>query len=168
MSNTTNKSTPNPVLFLFFGFLAVGLLSGVYSSFFLQQSPQTAYLNAAGTYYEKGVSTAITFESWPERSPANIAAGEKHYQTYCAACHAANLTGGIGPNLVDNEWLHFAKPTEENIAIQIIKGVGPGQAKVAQGAVMPPKGGSPLSNTEIQKIVYFITSKNAAVIKTGN
>ena len=35
-----------------------------------------------------------------------IAAGAETYQAICAACHMADGTGLIGPNLVDNEWLH--------------------------------------------------------------
>lgn len=35
-----------------------------------------------------------------------IAAGQKLFQSNCAACHAADGGGGVGPNLTDEYWLH--------------------------------------------------------------
>lgn len=51
---------------------------------------------------------------WPQQatdvefalSPEAIAAGESLYQVNCTACHGMALEGGIGPNLVDDEWIH--------------------------------------------------------------
>lgn len=37
-------------------------------------------------------------------------AGEAIYQTNCIACHGARLEGGIGPNLVDDTWIHGGAP----------------------------------------------------------
>jgi cytochrome c oxidase cbb3-type subunit 3 len=37
---------------------------------------------------------------------ADIDAGKKAFTTMCAACHAADGGGGVGPNLTDNYWLH--------------------------------------------------------------
>ncbi len=55
-------------------------------------------------------------ERWPAVSAADavvtevtsdvVDAGKQTYMTTCLACHGADLTGGIGPNLVDGEWLH--------------------------------------------------------------
>jgi cytochrome c oxidase cbb3-type subunit 3 len=33
-------------------------------------------------------------------------AGEAVFGANCASCHGAELQGGIGPNLVDDEWVH--------------------------------------------------------------
>lgn len=38
--------------------------------------------------------------------PATIKAGSKHYAERCAACHAVDGGGAIGPNLTDKNWLH--------------------------------------------------------------
>ncbi|MCR9141805.1 MAG: c-type cytochrome [bacterium] len=38
--------------------------------------------------------------------PDAIAAGAETYQAICAACHKADGSGLIGPNLKDDEWLH--------------------------------------------------------------
>lgn len=35
-----------------------------------------------------------------------IAAGETLFQSMCAACHAKDGGGGVGPNLADDYWLH--------------------------------------------------------------
>jgi len=39
-------------------------------------------------------------------TPADIAAGEGVYTARCVACHMADGTGGIGPDLTDAEWIH--------------------------------------------------------------
>ena len=48
-------------------------------------------------------------------------AGATVYQQNCASCHGANLTGGIGPSLVDAEWIHGGTP--EAIRNTITNGV---------------------------------------------
>lgn len=42
------------------------------------------------------------------------------YMTLCASCHGADMTGGAGPSLVDDEWVHGSSP--ENIAAAIATG----------------------------------------------
>lgn len=37
---------------------------------------------------------------------ADVAAGKDIYAAKCVACHMADGTGGIGPNLTDAEWIH--------------------------------------------------------------
>lgn len=37
---------------------------------------------------------------------ASIGAGQVLFQSTCAACHAKDGGGGVGPNLTDNYWLH--------------------------------------------------------------
>ena len=43
---------------------------------------------------------------------AVLAAGKVTYETTCAACHQPAMTGLIGPNLVDNQWIHGGKPMD--------------------------------------------------------
>lgn len=43
---------------------------------------------------------------------AVINAGKAHYDTYCSPCHLPDLGGQIGPNLVDEYWLHGCTPKE--------------------------------------------------------
>lgn len=40
------------------------------------------------------------------------AAGEKVFSANCVSCHGADLKGGIGVNLIDEEWLHGGNPTD--------------------------------------------------------
>ncbi len=63
-------------------------------------------------------------ERWGEFVPvavvvddAHIAAGQALWTTNCVACHAADGTGGIGPSLVDAEWVHGNTPDEINTTI---------------------------------------------------
>jgi len=69
-------------------------------------------------------------------------AGRAVYATNCAACHAPDLTGGIGPSLVDGEWIHGSAPEDivrvitEGIAAKGMPAWGPilGQERVHQAA----------------------------------
>ncbi|MEO6786507.1 MAG: cbb3-type cytochrome c oxidase N-terminal domain-containing protein, partial [Chthoniobacteraceae bacterium] len=38
--------------------------------------------------------------------PKILTAGKLTFDTFCAVCHKPDLTGLIGPNLVDHEWIH--------------------------------------------------------------
>lgn len=41
-----------------------------------------------------------------------VAAGKATFEATCASCHLATLTGAIGPNLIDQSWVHGGKPLE--------------------------------------------------------
>ena len=41
-----------------------------------------------------------------------VSAGKEIYDANCVACHGQNLGGGIGVNLVDNEWKHGSAPSD--------------------------------------------------------
>ncbi|MEQ9825508.1 MAG: c-type cytochrome [Puniceicoccaceae bacterium] len=41
-----------------------------------------------------------------------VAAGRATYQQNCAACHMPDMSGMVGPSLVDAEWLHGSNPTD--------------------------------------------------------
>jgi cytochrome c oxidase cbb3-type subunit 3 len=44
--------------------------------------------------------------------PQVIAAGKATFDTTCVACHKPDMTGLIGPNLVDHEWIHGGNPMD--------------------------------------------------------
>jgi cytochrome c oxidase cbb3-type subunit III len=46
------------------------------------------------------------------RDPAKLAVGRTTFTTMCAACHAADGGGNIGPNLTDAYWIHGGRPTD--------------------------------------------------------
>ncbi len=48
---------------------------------------------------------------WAMSQDASIVeAGKQIFGANCVACHGAELTGGIGANLVDAEWVHGGDP----------------------------------------------------------
>lgn len=50
---------------------------------------------------------------WKMSQDATIVeAGKTAYATTCASCHKPDLTGMIGPNLLDKEWIHGGQPME--------------------------------------------------------
>lgn len=89
----------------------------VHYHFIADRSPQAALAQEIAEAEERwpeglGAASAATFESSDEA----IAAGLQVYQTNCVACHGVNLEGGIGPNLVDSEWIHGGT-TEDIIGV---------------------------------------------------
>ncbi len=46
------------------------------------------------------------------RNPVFVDAGRATFNSTCASCHTEKLTGAIGPNLVDQLWIHGGRPTE--------------------------------------------------------
>ncbi len=81
------------------------------------------------------------------RNPEIIAAGKETYAINCASCHGPNLQGGIGLNLVDNEWVHGSEPTQ--IFAMIKNGYAP------KGM---PAWGPVLGDKKIAEITAFILS----------
>ena len=67
------------------------------------------------------------------------------YQQYCAACHGEELRGGLGSNLVDEEWIYGNQP--EEIATVIREGI--------PSAGMVPYGGI-LSDEQILSLVIYL------------
>jgi cytochrome c oxidase cbb3-type subunit III len=72
---------------------------------FLSHHSQAAYYDA---------EMALAAERWPAPAAGAVAAltpevlaeGKVIYEQNCAACHAPDLHGKIGPNLVDAAWIH--------------------------------------------------------------
>lgn len=79
-------------------------------------------------------------EQWPlddtiDTSTEAIAAGAEIFATNCAACHMPDLSGGVGPNLKDDEWIHGG--TLEEIQKTITDGV-PEKGMIAWGNMLGP------------------------------
>jgi len=91
------------------------------------------------------------------RNPVFVDAGKATYASTCASCHADKLTGGIGPNLVDNLWIHGGTPSEAYKTISegvLIKGMP------AWGPVLGPK--------KVSELVAYIMShhqENEPIVK---
>ena len=76
---------------------------------------------------------------------SEVAEGKKIYAGKCAACHAADGGGMIGPNLTDNAWIHGG--TIDSIYATVNNGV------LAKGM---PAWGKLLKDDEMQEVVAYV------------
>jgi cytochrome c oxidase cbb3-type subunit 3 len=74
-------------------------------------------------------------------------AGKESYAINCASCHGERLQGGIGLNLVDNEWVHGSDP------MQIFATIKNGYAPKGM-----PAWGPVLGDKKIAEIAAYILS----------
>ena len=72
----------------------------------------------------------------------------------CFTCHGQDAKGvpGLGADLADKEWTH-SDGTYEDIVATIMKG-----ATNAAGASMPPKGGPPLTDDQVNAVAAYVWS----------
>lgn len=63
------------------------------------EAQRESFLAKAKNNVDENTVTRLTDAS-------DIDAGKKIFTTMCAACHAADGGGGVGPNLTDDYWLH--------------------------------------------------------------
>jgi cytochrome c oxidase cbb3-type subunit 3 len=82
-------------------------------------------------------------------TPAFVSAGEETFMSNCIACHGKDLQGGIGFNLVDEEWVHGSKPSE--IYVTVSQGVLDKGMQAWE---------SQLGQKRIAEVVSFLLSKN--------
>jgi len=78
---------------------------------------------------------------------AAIAEGHEIFEANCKVCHGEDLTGGIGPNLVDAEWLYGGD--DASIHETIMNGRPNG---------MPPFGGT-IGEDAVWKVAAYIKSE---------
>lgn len=147
-----NKRLPNWWLLTLYGTIAFSIgywfyfaQSGVPVPDGVRVEQQIARIEAA----KLAASSAVDDESlWQmSRNPVFASAGRETFATTCASCHGADLTGGIGPNLVDREWIHGSKPTEVYKTVSdgvLVKGM--------------PAWGPVLGNRKITEVVAYIMS----------
>jgi len=90
-------------------------------------------------------------------TPELIAQGDKvfHGPGNCYACHGTNAQGSVGPNLTDAEWIH-SKGSYEDIVKQVTNGVPKEESK--SGIVMPPRGGSTISDEDVKAVAAYVYS----------
>jgi cytochrome c oxidase cbb3-type subunit III len=94
------------------------------------------------------ISTLDDATLWKmSRNAGFVAAGQATFATTCATCHNIKLTGGIGPNLLDQNWIHGGRPTE--IFHTVTTGVP------AKGM---PTWGPVLGTKKITEVVAYILS----------
>ncbi|MEO8876338.1 MAG: c-type cytochrome [Polyangiaceae bacterium] len=85
--------------------------------------------------------------------PKSLEAGKALFTSTCAACHKADGSGTIGPNLTDGFWLHGSKPA--NIYTTVHDGVS------SKGM---PAWGPQLGNEKVaDAVAYVLTLKDTNV-----
>ncbi len=104
-------------------------------------------------------STATAQETPEAVTPEAVSQGESLFKGVglCAACHGASAEGipNLGADLTDDEWLH-SDGTVEGILKSIVDGVSPDES--SSGTVMPPKGGSALSDEQLEAVAAYVWS----------
>lgn len=83
------------------------------------------------------------------KDPEVVARGKGVFASTCVACHKADGSGLIGPNLTDKYWLHGSKPT------QIYAVVDKGVAGTQMQAWGPPFGPKRVADV----VAYLLTIK---------
>lgn len=79
---------------------------------------------------------------------AGMRSADEHYQSFCASCHGPDMSGGLGPALNDDKWIHGG--SEADIARVIREGV----AKAGM-----PAWGKSLSEADIRALVILIRER---------
>jgi cytochrome c oxidase cbb3-type subunit 3 len=143
---------PDWWLGLLWGTVIFGVGYLVHYHFIAERSPQKAL----------AAELAAASERWPSENPGTVQlvltedaaeAGEQVYRTNCLPCHGPELLGGIGPNLVDDEWIHGATP--EAIHATIVNGV-PAKGMLAWGPI--------LSTDQINHVTAYVVEQNARAL----
>ncbi|MGH7562418.1 MAG: c-type cytochrome [Gemmatimonadales bacterium] len=73
----------------------------------------------------------------------------------CMACHGADAKGAVGPDLTDTLWQHH-KGSYEEIYAQLVRGIPAEESK--SGTLMPPRGGSSLTDDELRAVAAYVWS----------
>ena len=88
---------------------------------------------------------------------AMIATGKKLFfgAGLCVACHGPEGKGLVGPDLTDGTWLHGSGSFADIVA-RVLVGVGSDSS--VTGQIMPPRGGSGLSDDQIRAVAAYAWS----------
>ena len=107
---------------------------------------------------------AAQAQAKPEALPPGVTAamvkeGETLFKGagLCSACHGQDGKGipSLGANLVDAQWVH-SKGSYDEIVKQITGGVT--ADKSTTGVVMPPKGGTTITDAQVKAIAAYVWS----------
>ncbi|MBA3258416.1 MAG: c-type cytochrome [Gemmatimonadales bacterium] len=90
-------------------------------------------------------------------TPAAVAKGDNiyHKSGLCYACHGSNAEGAVGPNLTDAEWIH-GDGSYDSLVATVTSGVPKEKSK--SGIMMPPKGGSTISDDDVKAVAAYVYS----------
>ena len=113
---------------------------------------------ASGTTAMAGVEATAQDEALPEGvTPEMVAQGKEIYAGVglCFVCHGGDGTGmpGMGANLTDDEWVQ-GDGSYEGIVATVMAGVD--VDKSTAGTVMPPKGGSSITDDQVKAVSAYV------------
>lgn len=103
-------------------------------------------MQAAEVRWPAGAAASVSFAITPEA----VAAGETIYTQNCAMCHGAELEGGIGTPLNDDEWIHGS---DSETVIRIITEGVPEKGMLTWGPILGPE--------KINQVAAYVLDKNA-------
>lgn len=149
-----DKRLPNWWLFTLYGAVAFALVYWIYNEYPRTLSPDGARVDAemariAAREAEGAGAQELTDDQlWAKSKESGVvSAGKATFESTCASCHNADLTGKIGPNLTVNVWLHGGLPHE---VVQTISNGVP-----AKGM---PTWGPLLGKAKIVEVAAFVMS----------
>jgi len=114
--------------------------------------------------YVKDLAAEMTAASvrWPAQAsnaamlsfaPEAIAAGEAIFTQNCVVCHGADMKGGIGPDLLDPDWIHGGTSTD--VVRTITDGV-PEKGMLTWGPILGPE--------KVNQVAAYVITKNAEAL----
>ena len=106
-------------------------------------------MQAAEVRWPAEAAAAVSFAITPEA----VAAGEAVYAQNCAMCHGADLEGGIGTPLNDDEWIHGS---DSKTVIRIITEGVPEKGMLTWGPILGPE--------KINQVTAYVLDKNAEYV----
>lgn len=95
-----------------------------------------------------------------------IEEGQKTFKMICAACHGPEGKGLVGPNLIDNEWIHGAVKTEltdEEAFNLAMKGIPVEKTTLKRGP-MPPHEVT-LGSEKVYQVLAWLAKQNPTLVK---
>lgn len=137
-------------LFWFCIIWAVGY--GVHYHFIAHRSQESAYemeMAVAAVMWPVEAAGIVEFALTPEA----IQAGEEIYAANCYMCHSEDMSGGIGPSFLDDEWIHGGTP--EDVIRTITEGV-PEKGMLTWGPI--------LGAEKVNQAAAYILAKNAEAL----
>ena len=108
-----------------------------------------AFIGASSLQAQEALPEGVTEAMVQEGQTIFMGAG------LCAVCHGMDGSGAVGPNLTDGEWL-TGEGTYPELIDQITKGVSLAEVKNALGMIMPPKGGSAITDDQVKAVAAYV------------
>lgn len=104
-----------------------------------------SYISLAQAAQSAALDEQLTKMSQQQK---HLIAGQAFFESVCAACHKKDLSGAMGFNLKDGEWVHGSKPS------QILNNIKSGFAEAGMPAFE-----NMYSEAELKQITAYVMSK---------